>query len=89
MDRRPGYPHASEMKKRALAAVLWFFAGWYFGAFLAEIFGVSVAIGPIIGAAAAALIAGDPRGIIWGRQNPAAAMPAAVPPTGEIEPNPA
>ena len=53
------------MTKRILAAILWFYAGWYGGAFLADFFGVSVLLGPIIGAAAAGLIVGDPRRIIW------------------------
>jgi hypothetical protein len=55
------------MKKRALAAVLWFYAIWYAGAMIAQIMGLSPALGPILGTAAAALIAGDPRGIIWTR----------------------
>jgi hypothetical protein len=53
------------MTKRALAAVLWFYTGWYAGAMLAELFGISPALGPTIGAAAAGLIAIDPRRIIW------------------------
>ena len=53
------------MKKRALVAVLWFYAMWYAGAMIAQILGLSPALGPILGTAAAALIAGDPRGIIW------------------------
>ena len=53
------------MKKRAFAAILWFYAGWYGGAMLAEFLGVSPLIGPIIGTAAAALFVGDPRKIIW------------------------
>jgi hypothetical protein len=53
------------MKKRALAAVLWFYAIWYAGAMIAQVFGLSPALGPILGTAAAAIIAGDPRGIIW------------------------
>ena len=56
------------MKKRVTAAVLWFCAAWYAGAMLAYILGVSIALGPILGTAAAALIAGDPRGIIWSRR---------------------
>lgn len=51
--------------KRILAAVLWFYAGWYAGATIAYFLGLSGALGPILGTAAAALIAGDPRGIIW------------------------
>jgi hypothetical protein len=57
------------MKKRVLAAFLWFYAFWYVGAMIAELAGLSVALGPILGTAAAALIAGDPRGLIW-RQRP-------------------
>jgi hypothetical protein len=55
----------ADMKKRALAAVLWFYAIWYAGAMIAQVFGLSPALGPILGTAAAAMIAGDPRGIIW------------------------
>ena len=51
--------------KRVLAAILWFYSGWYAGAMLADLVGVSVFLGPIIGAAAAGLIVGDPRRIIW------------------------
>ena len=53
------------MKKRVLAAFLWFYAFWYVGAMIAEIVGLSAALGPILGTAAAAIIAGDPRGLIW------------------------
>ena len=51
--------------KRVLAAILWFYSGWYAGAMLADLVGVSALLGPIIGAAAAGLIVGDPRRIIW------------------------
>jgi hypothetical protein len=57
------------MKKRALSAVLWFYCGWYAGAMVAHALNVSIAIGPILGVAAAALIAGDPRGLIWSRSS--------------------
>jgi hypothetical protein len=53
------------MTKRILAAFLWFYTGWYAGAMLAEMLSLSPALGPIIGAAAAGLIVGDPRGMIW------------------------
>ena len=53
------------MKKRTFAAILWFYTGWYAGALLADILGVGPVLGPIIGAAAAGLIVGDPRRIIW------------------------
>jgi len=53
------------MKKRIFATFMWFYVGWYGGAMLAEFLGVSPILGPIIGTAAAALFAGDPRRIIW------------------------
>jgi hypothetical protein len=67
------------MSKRILAAILWFYTGWYAGAMVAELVGISPVFGPILGATAAALIAGDPRRIIWKRPEPAraAASPAA------------
>jgi hypothetical protein len=61
------------MKKRVLSAFLWFYCGWYAGAMIASALGISPVIGPILGATAAFLIAGDPRGIIWTRK------PAAPP----------
>jgi hypothetical protein len=67
----------SDMLKRVLAAFLWFYAGWYGGNILADFLGVSLMLGPIIGAAAAALVAGDPRRIIWTAQ----AMSKTVPRT--------
>ena len=57
------------MKKRILAAFLWFYAGWYAGAIIADFVGVSPFLGPLIGAVAAALVVGDPRGIIWSRRS--------------------
>ena len=51
--------------KRALAALLWFYVGWYGGNLLADFLGISLVLGPIIGAALAMLIVGDPRRIIW------------------------
>ena len=54
------------MKKRIFAAVLWFYTGWYAGALIADFVGVSPILGPIIGIAAAGLLAGDPLGLIWG-----------------------
>ena len=65
------------MKKRILATFLWFYAGWYAGAILAEFLGVSQLLGPIIGMAAAALVAGDPRRIIWSRPG-VPATPATI-----------
>ena len=48
------------MSKRILAGVLWLFAGWYIGNILAFYFGISDLLGPILGVAAALVIAGDP-----------------------------
>jgi hypothetical protein len=53
------------MKKRVLAAFLWFYAGWYAGAILADVVGVNPVLGPLLGAVTAALIVGDPRRLIW------------------------
>ncbi len=55
------------MNKRIAAAVLWFFAGWYLGGYIALYLGVSDLIGPILGVSAAVLFGGDPLGIIWTR----------------------
>ena len=56
------------MKKRTLAALLWFYAAWYSGAMVAHFAGISEVFGPILGAAAAAIVAGDPRHLIWDRR---------------------
>ena len=70
------------MTKRILAAFLWFYAGWYGGAILADFLGVSVLLGPIIGAAAAGLMVGDPRRIIWtGRTSTASVVTDRLPET--------
>ncbi len=58
------------MTKRALAAILWFFAGWYAGALIALLLGMSPYFGPVLGTVAAALIAGDPFHLIWVRRQP-------------------
>ena len=53
------------MKKRLLVSALWFFALWNAGALIADLFGFSQALGPILGVAAALIIGVDPRGILW------------------------
>ncbi len=70
------------MTKRLLATALWFYTGWYAGALLADFLAISPMLGPIVGAAAAALIAGDPRRIIW-------TVRSAKPATSEATPEPA
>ncbi len=67
------------MKKRALSAVLWFYSGWYAGAMIAHVLDLSIGLGPVLGVAAAAIIAGDPRGIIWARPSTAAGELRAEP----------
>ena len=75
--KRPSHPPA--MKKRALSAVLWFYTGWYAGAMIAHALGLSIALGPILGVAVAAVIAGDPRGVIWTRPTAPSATLKAEP----------
>ena len=69
------------MTKRILAAVLWFFAGWYLGAFIAFMVGVPDLLGPVLGFASAAVFAGDPLGVIWKRSD---VEPVAEPTTPAI-----
>jgi hypothetical protein len=66
------------MKKRAAAAILWFYTGWFVGAFVAFLVGTSPILGPIIGTAAAAIVAIDPRQMIWARASLGAAGQAPV-----------
>lgn len=56
------------MTKRWLAAALWFYAGWWIGNFISDFAGVSLLLGPAIGATLAVLIAGDPFHHVWPRQ---------------------
>jgi hypothetical protein len=55
------------MKKRVLSAFLWFYSFWCLGTMVSFAFGLTPALGLILGTAAAAIFAGDPRGIIWTR----------------------
>lgn len=66
------------MKKRVAATLLWFYSMWYAGAMIATLFGLSPALGPILGTAAAAIVGGDPRNLIWSRPTAGAARPAAL-----------
>lgn len=70
------------MKKRILSALLWFYAGWYGGALLAAFLALDPRIGPIIGAAAAVLVAGDPFGVVWGRRSAAPRRATPAPDVG-------
>jgi hypothetical protein len=57
------------MKKRILAGLLWFYVAWFAWAFVAAYSGLSELWGPVLGAAVAMVIAGDPMGRIWGRRS--------------------
>ncbi len=68
------------MKKRVLASILWFYAMWYAGSLIAELFGLSAALGPIMGAAAGLIVGVDPRRIIWTKpEQRTATAPNGVP----------
>jgi hypothetical protein len=54
------------MKKRILAGLLWFYVTWFAWSFFAAFAGLPELAGPVLGAAVAMLIAGDPLGRIWG-----------------------
>lgn len=56
------------MKKRILVGLLWFYVTWTAWAFVAAFSGLSELWGPVIGAAVAMVVAGDPMGRIWGRR---------------------
>jgi hypothetical protein len=66
------------MKKRALAAVLWLYAGWCLGAALAFATGVPSILGPVLAVAGVVFFAGDPLHLIWGRNAARADAPAAT-----------
>lgn len=68
------------MKKRVLAALLWFYAAWYAWSVFAWMVGLPELLGPVAGAAVAAFIAGDPLGRIWQRREVARAAMATPPP---------
>jgi hypothetical protein len=65
------------MNRRLLAGFLWFLTGWYAGALLAEISGLSPVLAPVFGVAAAWLIVADPRRVIWTARAPHPAPPPA------------
>jgi len=71
------------MVKRAVAAFLWFYTGWYAGAMVAAFIGISPVFGPLLGVAAAGLFAGDPMHVIWTRPARAARTPLPVEATPE------
>jgi hypothetical protein len=56
------------MKKRMFIGLLWFYVTWTAWAFVAAFTGLSELWGPVLGAAVAMVIAGDPMGRIWARR---------------------
>jgi hypothetical protein len=72
------------MKKRSAATVLWFFTGWFVGAFVAFSAGMSPLFAPILGIAAAAFVAGDPRHMIWTSRRPVSNGRAMLPSTQRL-----
>jgi hypothetical protein len=70
------------MNKRLIAGVLWLFAGWYLGNIVAFQLGLSDLLGPVLGIAAAVLVAGDPFGLIWDRAAESSSAPSDQAPSG-------
>lgn len=66
------------MKKRVAATLLWFYAMWYAGAMIATLSGLSPALAPILGTAAAAIVGVDPRRLIWTRGDAVTGRSSAV-----------
>src|SRR5512143_2336014 len=66
------------MTKRIAAALLWFIAGWYAWNVFAWMAGMPELGGPVVGAALAALFAGDPFGRIWTTTRTRPVAPAAT-----------
>ena len=69
------------MKKCVIAGLLWFYVTWYAWAVIAYFAGVTDLPGPLLGIVAAALIAGDPLGRVWGGKplrRPVLATPTAA-----------
>ncbi len=54
------------MAKRVVALFLWFYVTWMVWTFVSYITGLSFLLGPVAGAAIAALVVTDPRHKIWG-----------------------
>ena len=53
------------MTKRIVAALLWFYTGWYLGAEIAYGLSLDPALGPVMGMAAAAVLVYNPGGVLW------------------------
>lgn len=53
------------MIKRTLASLLWFYVTWYAWNIVADLTGLTVLAGPILGFVAGWFVAVDPLGKIW------------------------
>ncbi len=73
------------MKKRVAATLLWFYSMWYAGAMIASLVGLSPALGPILATAAAAIVGGDPRRVIWSRTG-TSTVPSVAPAFQAVNP---
>lgn len=72
------------MKKRVLTGLLWFYATWYAWSMVAALAGLPELFGPVVGAAVAMLVAGDPFGRIWGAKP--IGRPVLIAPAPQSEP---
>src|SRR3954452_17718480 len=61
----PSGPEDAPMKRRILAAMLWFYVGWYATSWIIQAASLPEPLGPIVGLTLAVAIAGDPRRRIW------------------------
>jgi len=64
------------MKKRLLAGILWFYAGWYAWAMVASLANLPNVLGPLVGLVAAAFVVVDPLRFVWRTRR--TALPAAT-----------
>jgi hypothetical protein len=58
------------MKKRTLATILWSISGWYVGAMVAWMLNLGPVLPVVLAAAAALIVGGDPRRVIWKDADP-------------------
>jgi hypothetical protein len=67
MGGRPVAHEDPVMSKRAVSSLAWFLAGWVAYEIAWSITGIPRAVGPVVAAAVAAVVAVDPTGAFWGR----------------------
>ena len=53
------------MKARVIAVPLWFLAGWFVGAMMAWMIGLTALAAPAVAVAAAAFVYFDPGNVFW------------------------